>query len=268
MAKAVKPVEPPELRPLRVSKSNDLITASYRLTLNEQRLILAAISRLDPRRPMPKRVVVTAVDYSEIYGVKLKHAYMQMRTAADELYERDIDITASNRRDRRRWVDGATYTEGAVELSFTIHVMPYLTMLYNKVTTYDLRRVARVDSVNTLRMFEMLMQFRKTGWVYIEVDKLRTSLGLSDAYQRFNNLRQRVIDPAVQELRHKCSLNVDYELIKDGRTVKAIRFTFQDLAQMPLLLEMEDLRPEDVVMEEMTEEEWFLSQPIGDLTSN
>src|SRR3546814_13167570 len=89
MSNLPKPTKP-EPKPLRVTKSNTLITASYRLTLNEQRLILAAISKLDPRRPMPKKVSVSAVDYSDIYGVQLRHAYEQMKVAADELYERDI----------------------------------------------------------------------------------------------------------------------------------------------------------------------------------
>lgn len=38
---------------LLVTKANDLISASYRLTLQEQRLLLAAIAQVDPRKPMP-----------------------------------------------------------------------------------------------------------------------------------------------------------------------------------------------------------------------
>lgn len=253
-------------QPLRVSKSNELITAPYKLTLIEQRLILAAISRLDPRKPMPKKVRVTASEYAEIYGLELKHAYMQMHEAADELYERDISIMEGGGRKRRRWVDAANYSDGAVEISFTIHVIPYLTKLYNKVTTYDLRRVARFDSVNTLRLFEMLMQFRKTGWVYLELEALRTALGLSDAYQRFNNFRQRVIDPAVNELREKCGLDVDYELIKEGRFFTAIKFSFRDRSQMALALDADsgDLPPL-MMDDEDPEPEWLAAGPIGDV---
>ncbi|CAB5556583.1 replication initiation protein [Stutzerimonas stutzeri] len=253
-------------QPLRVSKSNELITAPYKLTLIEQRLILAAISRLDPRKPMPKKVRVTASEYSDIYGLELKHAYMQMHEAADELYERDISIMEAGGRKRRRWVDAANYSEGAVEISFTIHVMPYLTKLYNKVTTYDLRRVARVDSVNTLRLFEMLMQFRKTGWVYLELEALRSALGLSDAYQRFNNFRQRVIDPSVKELREKCGLDVDYELIKEGRVFTAIKFSFKDRSQLALPLDSDsETLPPLMQDDDDPEPEWVLAGPIGDV---
>lgn len=268
MAKATKPVQA-----LRVTKSNTLISASYRLTLNEQRLILAAISRLDPRRPMPKRIRVSASDYSEIYGVALRHSYTQLKSASDDLYERDIDFRDATGRERRRWVDRAKYLdgEGVVELSFTIHVIPYLSMLYSKVTSYDLRRVARVESANTLRLFELMMQFRKTGWLYIELDSLRLALGLSDAYPRFNNFRQYVIDPAVAELKEKCSLEATYELISEGRKVVAIRFEFNDLAQLPLALELDDLpEPEDVgtYNNKEVEAEWFITQPIGEIIDN
>ncbi len=39
---------------LTVTKSNSLIQSSYKLTLNEQRLVLACIAQLDSRRPLPK----------------------------------------------------------------------------------------------------------------------------------------------------------------------------------------------------------------------
>ncbi|MBD9634557.1 MULTISPECIES: replication initiation protein [Pseudomonas] len=225
-------------RPLRVSKSNDLIQASYKLTLQEQRLVLAAICKQDPRKPMEKVISVYASDFAKIYGIPLRHCYEYMKEAADSLYERDIKTYDNKGMDRKRWVDRAKYVtgEGRVDLYFTVHVMPYLSHLTKRVTTYDLRRVAQLESTNSYRLFEMLMQFRSTGWAHIEVDRLREALGLDGAYERFNNLRQRVIDPAVKELEAKSGLIVTYELQKAGRKVKAIKFAFKDAVQMPLVL--------------------------------
>lgn len=221
---------------LMVTKSNTLVTAAYKLTLSEQRLILAAICKLDPRKPMPTSVNVLAADYSAIYGVPISRCYEQMKEAADHLYERDIKTFDKKGMERKRWVDKARYAcgEGRVEICFTVHVMPYLSILHSKVTSYDLHRVARLETVHAFRLFEMLMQFRATGWAYFEVDTLRMTLGLSDAYQRFNNFRQRVIDPSVAELRHKSHLDIEYELIKDGRNVIALKFTFEDLDKRAL----------------------------------
>lgn len=52
---------------------------------------------------------------------------------------------------------------------------------------------------------------------------------------RFNNLRQRVIDPAVEELREKAGLNVTVEFIKEGKAVTALRLTFTDADDLQLL---------------------------------
>lgn len=56
----------------KVTKSNSLIAASYRLTLNEHRLVLAAISQIDPRKPLPRPIRVCAHDFAELYDLPVK----------------------------------------------------------------------------------------------------------------------------------------------------------------------------------------------------
>ena len=46
-------------------------------------------------------------------------------------------------------------------------------MLYQNVTSYDLNRVARLESVYSFRLFELLMQFRSTGWRHMSVEDMR-----------------------------------------------------------------------------------------------
>ena len=147
---------------LLVTKANDLISASYRLTLQEQRLLLAAIAQVDPRKPMPSKITVTAASFSEIYGIPIRFAYTNLKEAADSLYERDIQTFDGKNRTRIRWVYKATYAEGEgrVTLNFTVDVIPYLSMLNSKLTSYDLRRVANLNSMHSFRLFELMMQFK------------------------------------------------------------------------------------------------------------
>jgi len=90
------------------------------------------------------------------------------------------------------------------------------------------------------------MQYKSKGWLYITVEELRRRLQLGDAYERFSNLRSRVIDASVKELRNKCSMELDYELIKEHRTVKAIKFNFRLLDQMTLQFQNGNFPPEDL----------------------
>ncbi|MEB3881574.1 replication initiation protein [Pseudomonas guariconensis] len=97
---------------LLITKANDLISASYRLNLQEQRLLLAAIAQVDPRKPMPSKITVTAASFAEIYGVPIRFAYTNLKEAADSLYERDIQTFDGKNRTRIRWVYKAAYAEG------------------------------------------------------------------------------------------------------------------------------------------------------------
>jgi plasmid replication initiation protein len=60
---------------------------------------------------------------------------------------------------------------------------------------------------------------------YISVEDLKKWLQLEDKYDRYNNLNQRVLTPALSEINEKSDLFVEYEPIKKGRKVTGIEFS-------------------------------------------
>jgi len=219
-----------------VTKSNDLVMAAYKLTLNEQRLLLAAISQIDPRKPMPRPISITAQDFSEQYGIPLKHAYEALKEATSALYERDIKTFDGRYKSRFRWVDRVDYLDGGGEtkLFFTVHVQPYLVHLNQRFTTYELKRIADLTSTHSIRLFELLQQFRNTGFYRVGVAEFRELLELGPSYERYSNLKLKVIDPAIAELREKSGLLVELKTEKKGRAINRLTFTFRDDDQMKL----------------------------------
>ncbi len=219
-----------------VTKSNDLVMAAYKLTLNEQRLLLAAISQIDPRKPMPRPISITAQDFSEQYGIPLKHAYEALKEATSVLYERDIKTFDGRYKSRFRWVDRVDYLDGGGEtkLFFTVHVQPYLVHLNQRFTTYELKRIADLTSTHSIRLFELLQQFRSTGFYRVSVAEFRELLELGPSYERYSNLKLKVIDPAIAELREKSGLLVELKTEKKGRAINRLTFTFRDDDQMKL----------------------------------
>lgn len=219
-----------------VTKSNDLVMAAYKLTLNEQRLLLAAISQIDPRKPMPRPISITAQDFSEQYGIPLKHAYEALKEATSALYERDIKTFDGRYKSRFRWVDRVDYLDGGGEtkLFFTVHVQPYLVHLNKRFTTYELKRIADLTSTHSIRLFELLQQFRSTGFYTVSVAEFRELLELGPSYERYSNLKLKVIDPAIAELREKSGLLVELKTEKKGRAINRLTFKFRDDDQMKL----------------------------------
>jgi len=228
---------------LVVTKSNDLIRASYKLTVNEQRLILACIAQLDSRLPIPrtkerdiKPIRVTVSEFADTYHISDRStAYTALKEATDRLYERDIKTYDENgkRFGRFRWVQAVEYHQGQgyVELTFTQRVAPYITLLHRQFTSYMLKQISQVSSIYAIRIFELLMQFKTTGVVVIALEEFRLLLELEDKYDRFTNLKARVLDPAIRELTAKANLDIAVDLIRRNRKVVSLRFTFSENPQ-------------------------------------
>lgn len=220
-----------------VTKSNNLIEAGYKLSLNEQRLILSAISQLDGRKPIPKNndFEITAEDFSKAFNIPIKQAYEALEDAASRLYEQDIKTfdRTENSRTRFRWVDGVKYWDGKarVTLSFSNKVIPYLTKLHQQFTTYELSQVSQLKTAYAIRLYELLIQFLKTEIRQITLEKLRAFLELENDYKRFFDFKRRIIDPSIKNINESTNLNVDWDVVKNGRVITGLIFVFQKTPQ-------------------------------------
>lgn len=215
-----------------VTKSNELITASYVLSVREQRLILAAISLIDSRKEMPSEIIVTADYYASIFHSK--NPYRDMRDAAESLWEREISMkneieTGSVRWLSEKWQSNSTNIgSGHVRIVFTPALAKYLSALKVRFSSYDIERVGRLTTIYSFRLFEMLIQFKTTGYLKISIDEFKQRLKLTSAYNKLAVLRTRVIDSAIEEINATTGMNVSYEVIFSGRKADSLEFKFQD----------------------------------------
>jgi plasmid replication initiation protein len=221
-----------------VVKSNLLVRASYRLNLNEQRLVLLAVAGLSSARPGIKPglnqvtgIRISAAEFAEAWKIPPKEAYHALKQATNELFHEVITEINGKRTDKMRWVSSVSYHDGEAwaMLSFSPEVTPHLTSIRQKFTEYRLGQVANLRSSYAIRIFEWCMQFDDTGWMQIDLDDLVSRLGL--AYTRYVDVRRKVIEPAIAELKAKSNLEIDYAAIKQGRKVIAIKFTFTEAIQ-------------------------------------
>lgn len=217
-----------------VTKSNHLVEAGYRLSLNEQRLVLSAISKLDGRKPMPRDndFTITAQEFSSMFGVPIKQAYENLENATSRLYERDIKTYDGKHktRERFRWVDGVKYWdgEGKVTLSFSNKIIPYLTLLHTQLTSYDLKQISNLNSSYSIRFYELIIQFKSTGERWINLDTLKERLELQNQYSRFFDFKKRIIEPAITEINYSTNITISWETIKKGRVITGLKFDIKE----------------------------------------
>ena len=224
---------------LLVTKSNSLVEAGYKLSLNEQRLVLMMISQLDGRKPISQNgeFTITANEFAEAFGISVKQSYEILNEATSRLYERDIKTfdKKAKIRGRFRWVDGVKYWdgEGKVTLSISRHIAPYLSLLHQQFTTYDLNQVTKLTSSYSIRFYELLIQFLKTGERFISLDKIRALFELTTEYPRFYDFKRRILKPAIDEINDHTDLVVDWDVKKKGRVITGLIFIFEKKSSLP-----------------------------------
>ncbi|WP_043200802.1 replication initiation protein [Paraburkholderia acidipaludis] len=220
-----------------VTLRNDLVTASQGLkTLAEQRVVKACAAILDSVRLEQGRyrIKLTAAEYAETFSLDLNTAYEQLKDVSKSLLTRVIRREEKTQRGLKvhldHWVSGITYHDGEawVELRFSHEATPYLTMLRGNHTTYRLKQAAALRSVYSWRMLELLMQFKDTGWRQISVEEFVRAMEPSPSIAKdFGQLRRWVIEAAVRELGDKDGWSIEWQPIKAGRKVVALRFEFE-----------------------------------------
>lgn len=225
-----------------VTQDNALISASYTMGLHEKRLLVSAIAQLDPTSKAWKEgraeVTVLANEWAERFGLDQKSAYRRLRKAASELYNRSVRIRGDHRNGKNiRWISAEEYSEqeGRVTLTFSGPILHYLTGMIDEFTSYDLLGVSGLKSGHSIRLYELASQFKGTGWRYIELSEIREIFCLGDAYPRWQDLKKYVVDRACKEITAKSDMDVDYEIVKRGRSVHAIRLKIEEKQQLDLL---------------------------------
>ena len=105
-------------------------------------------------------------------------------------------------------------------------MIPYLSQLSKEFTQYKLKHVARFESVYSIRLYELLVQWNTFGEREIEVEWLKRQFQVEKKYDRVVDLKKRVIDPAVDEINQHSNFWVKYGQRKSGRTITHFQFQF------------------------------------------
>jgi plasmid replication initiation protein len=224
---------------LSVTKSNELIDASYRLNVQAQKLILACLGRVDSRvKPsaIPKEMTITAVEYGELMGVK-DNARRDLYKAADALFKSSIIIKDGNEESELYWIQKKVKKikgDGSITLVWSDDVLKYITQLKSRFTSYKLRNIAKLQSGHSIRMYELLMKFNSTGERVIFVNDFKSALGISDKYPLFKDLNKWVIKPSLEELNQRSDLKIKFTTIKNGRSVSVLAFEFEQKDQLEM----------------------------------
>jgi plasmid replication initiation protein len=229
-----------------VVKSNRLIEASYRLGLNEQRIILYSICRCreEQKGLLPDLPVTIAAEAfaKQFPSIDKTNVYRQLKEAMDALYDRsvtihDIDpVSGYARVKKTRWISEGAYVDGAgnVQVTFTPEVIKYITRLETEFTSYQLEKVGNMTSAYAVRIYELLSQYKDIGNRTIGLAWLRETLGMQPGeYKLTADFKKWVIEIAVDQINKHSDLTVSYKAVKTGRAITDFAFKIKSKDSKP-----------------------------------
>ena len=219
-----------KLSSFRVTKGNKLIEAKYSRGLIETRIVDACVAKIDKASDLtPERFFeITAAELFDLHETMDKnHVHDQLKIAAENLINQKLKIPATN-----TWINwfssvSAPPGEGKIVLQFSVAIKPYLFAIEGNFTSYPLKNTLLFTGSYSHRLYEFLMQWMDFGKKEFSIAELKHRLELEDQYDRTDNLKLRVIDPAIKDINKHSDILVNYTQRKTGRSVTHFIFTFK-----------------------------------------
>ena len=209
-----------------VVKSNQVVEASYRLSVTEQRVLLSAIAKIPKQVEVSDDVIYTVnvQDLNRI-GIHEKASYRELKLAVDRLYERSINFIDGTT-SKIRWVQRIDFNDSKSEIAirFSKDILPYISNVKENFTQYLLSDVATMKSAYSFRLYELLAQYKNIGKRLIGIDDLRLMLVVGKKYKTTGNFIAWVVEPSLKEINQVTNLTVGVEPKKTGRKYTHLEF--------------------------------------------
>lgn len=211
-----------------VVQHNQLIQASYRLSLQEKRVVLWLSSKVNPKDKDFKNHEAKVIEFCEMTGLKSKNMYEQVVKISKSLMKKVLQIKREDKESTATfsWLSYSEYfhKEGRVIFRFDPALKPYLLELKSSFTKMALEDAMKLKSFYSIRLFEFLSQFKNQEKIYISIKTIRGFLGINNSYKKYGEMKRHVLSPSIKELEEKLKIKIKIIEKKDGKTVSNLIF--------------------------------------------
>lgn len=223
----------------RITKSNSIINSSYRLSLNELRIVLYGLSRIDPREEeFPLDHNINIRELAEFYNIGEKDRgsfYDDIKNALiHKFWEREFSYYDDelDKVVKRRWLIEVQYggRDGILSYSYNPKIKKQLQQLSKKFTSYFLENIANMKSAYAVRLYEIsimhLNASQKNRVTFTKtIEDLKHQLDITNKYEHFFNMKRFVLEIAKRDINKYSDITFNYKVKKIGRSPHEIIFT-------------------------------------------
>lgn len=222
---------------LTVQKSKPLFALwQSELTLAEFKILDTYLGRINSHDDEHRTVKFEKGELEELLGVKqlkpqvlddrLKHLMTTVRIPDEDSKRGFTRISLfekahAEQDDYGVWEAELTCTESAKKYIFDVENITYL--------RYKLKNIINIKSRYTYIMFLYLWENKYRGTWEIELDELKSMLNCEneETYKQFKRFNDLILKKVQKEMHEVTDIRYDYETVKRGRSVVAVKFTYK-----------------------------------------
>ncbi len=127
------------------------------------------------------------------------------------------------------------YEDGVIFGRFDKDLKPFFIEIKRKFTRLSLNQYLKLPSIYSQQLFGFLQSWHDQPEIEIPVSELHEMLDTPNSFRNdFRNFRLRVLEKSHRDITSLTSLRYEWEPIKRGRAVVAIRFIFSKKRALPV----------------------------------
>jgi plasmid replication initiation protein len=226
-----------------------IFNAHYRLTANEQKIILFLASNINVTEPDFQKLTVPVVVLEKILnqdGKKWGSLYDRMQDFAGRIIGKHISFPTDFEIDGRKFPGYISWFQSiapcrnnkgevCLEFEFSNKLKPFLLQLKEYVKLNRIE-IAPMKSGFSIRIYSILKAHRdkmrkheKESSLTYEIDELKSVLGISGKYSAIDNFKRRVLNVAKKEINsNSSSIDIDIQGIRQNRKITQVKFIIKD----------------------------------------
>ena len=225
----------------KIYKNKKLNNANFGdFNLNDYQVFLHIVSKLgkidtDGAYFQPENLqrehTLTALEFSKVFNIALCNAYPTLKKAGAKMMKSSIILEKPDLFET--WeinvlsIAKYNHKEGSITIRFTEEIMPYLAQVKQRFVLYNIKEIANFGSLYTTRLYELIQEFKDTGYIIKNVEQLRDLFAVGGKYKTYRDFKLKTFQHAINEINDQTDYNITFTEIKTGRKVTSIEFSFK-----------------------------------------
>ena len=220
--------------------ANDIIKGKQSMTLQEARLLRLVITQIAQSDNDLQTYSCRIQDLAKFLNVPANNLYRDIREVCRGLMRLNVEVGTGSPKEPWtiwHWMSMAKYDgNGTITLRLSNEIKQFVLDLNGWFTRYQLCDILSMKSFYSIRLYEILKcEDNKTNceqdYHEFTIQQLREMLGCEKKYKQIGQLKDKVIEPAANEISEKTDILVEVEYIKTGRPITRVRFYIHDKPQ-------------------------------------